>query len=195
MKIFKLKFKRKMLFFVALISLFYCVTMMQDTYGKYLTSAEANAELTIARWSILVNDQDIVNNSNFTEAVVPTFNGTSNINSNVIAPTSTGSFDLVINANDTDVSFTYTISLDTSDCVVSDLVITGYTLEGVHYDYDGSDITNDVLLTDTDKTINITFDVEWADGTGETMNNAADTEASKSNIAAFDINVNFIQKR
>ena len=63
----KMKFKRKMLFFVALISLFYCVSIMQDTYGKYLTSAEANAELTIARWSILVNSQDIVNNSNFSD--------------------------------------------------------------------------------------------------------------------------------
>ena len=195
MKIFKLKFKRKMLFFVALISLFYCVTMMQDTYGKYLTSAEANAELTIARWSILVNNQDIVNNSNFSEVVVPTFAGTSNINSNVIAPTSTGSFDLLINANDTDVSFTYTVSLDTSDCAVSDLTITGYTLNGNYYTYNGSDISNDILLTDVNKTISITFYVEWKDGTGETMNNAADTLASKENTAAFDVNVNFIQKQ
>lgn len=191
----KMKFKRKMLFFVALISLFYCVTLMQDTYGKYLTSAEANAELTIARWSILVNNQDIVNNSNFSEVVVPTFNGTTNINSNVIAPTSTGYFDLLINANDTDVSFTYTISLDTSDCIVSDLTITGYTIGNTHYTYDGSDISNDILLTDTNKTVSIRFDVEWTDGTGETMNNAADTQASKQSVAAFDINVNFIQKR
>ena len=191
----KMKFKRKMLFFIALISLFYCVTMMQDTYAKYLTSAEANAELTIARWSILVNDQDIVNNSNFSEVVVPTFNGTTNINSNVIAPTSVGYFDLLINANDTDVSFTYTVSIDTSDCNVSDLVITGYTIGETHYDYDGNDISNDILLTDTDKTVSIRFDVEWNDGTGENMNNAQDTEASKEGTAAFDINVNFIQKR
>lgn len=191
----KMKSKRKMLFFVALISLFYCVTFMQDTYGKYLTSAEANAELTIARWSILVNNQDIVNNSNFSEVVVPTFTGTSNINSNVIAPTSTGTFDLLINANDTDVSFTYTIDLDTTDCAVTDLEITGYTLNGNYYTYDGSSISNDILLTDTNKTVTITFNVEWKDGTGETMNNAADTQASKQGTAAFDINVNFIQKR
>ncbi len=191
----KMKFKRKMLFFVALISLFYCVTFMQDTYGKYLTSAEANAELTIARWSILVNNQDIVNNSNFSEVVVPTFTGTSNINSNVIAPTSTGTFDLLINANDTDVSFTYTIDLDTTDCAVTDLEITGYTLNGNYYTYDCSSISNDILLTDTNKTVTITFNVEWKDGTGETMNNAADTQASKQGTAAFDINVNFIQKR
>ena len=153
-----MKFKRKLLFFVALISLFYCVTFMQDTYGKYLTSAEANAELTIARWSILVNNQDIVNNSNFSEVVVPTFTGTSNINSNVIAPTSTGTFDLLINANDTDVSFTYTIDLDTTDCAVTDLEITGYTLNGNYYTYDGSSISNDILLTDTNKTVTVGFE-------------------------------------
>ena len=99
----KISFKRKMIFFIALISLFYCVSIMQDTYGKYLSTAEANAELTIARWSILVNTQDIVNNSDFSETVVPTFLGTTNIQSNVIAPTSTGSFELVINGENTDV--------------------------------------------------------------------------------------------
>jgi hypothetical protein len=191
----KIKFKRKMIFFVALISLFYCVTMMQDTYGKYLSAAEANAELTIARWSILVNNQDIVNNSNFTDVVTPSFLGTTNIQSNVIAPTSTGTFDLEINGENTDVSFTYTISLDTTDCTVDDLIITGYTLEGVYHAYDGSDITGDVLLNDVDKVISITFDVEWNDGTGSTMNNAADTAATKTGPAAFDIDVNFIQKQ
>ncbi len=191
----KIKFKRKMLFFVALISLFYCVSIMQDTYGKYLTSADANTELTIARWQILVNTQDIVNNSDFSEVVVPTFNGTQNIQSNVIAPTSVGTFDLLINANDTDVSFTYTISIDTSDCNVTDLTITGYTLGGVYHTYDGSDITGDILLNDVNKTVSITFDVEWTDGTGETMDNEDDTEASKDGTTSFDINVNFVQKR
>ena len=191
----KIKFKRKMIFFIALISLFYCVSMMQDTYGKYLTSAEANTELTIARWAILVNDQDVVNNSNFTDTVVPTFLGTENIQSNVLAPTSEGYFDLVINGENTDVSFTYTISLDTTDCVVQDLVITGYTIDGTHYDYDGSAISNDILLNDEDKTVSIRFDVKWNDGTGSTMNNAADTETTKQGPASFDINVNFIQKQ
>ena len=191
----KMSFKRKMIFFVALISLFYCVSMMQDTYGKYLSAAEADAELTIARWSIEVNDQDIVNNSDFSSVITPSFAGTTNIQSGVIAPTSVGSFDLEINGENTDVSFTYTISIDTSDCNVADLEITGYTLEGVYHTYDGSDITGDILLNDVDKVISITFDVEWNDGTGSTMNNAADTAASKTGPATFEIDINFIQKQ
>lgn len=191
----KSKFKRKMIFFMALISLFYCVSIMQDTYGKYLTAAEATTELTIARWQIYVNDQDIVNNSDFSEVITPTFAGTANIQSGVIAPTSTGSFNLEINGEDTDVSFTYTISLDTTDCNVSDLQITGYTIGNTHYNYTGNDITGDILLNDTNKVVSITFDVVWNDGTGSTMNNAADTAASKTGPATFDVDVNFIQKQ
>ena len=149
----KSKFKRKMIFFMALISLFYCVSIMQDTYGKYLTAAEATTELTIARWQIYVNDQDIVNNSDFSEVITPTFAGTANIQSGVIAPTSTGSFNLEINGEDTDVSFTYTISLDTTGCNVSDLQITGYTIGNTHYNYTGNDITGDILLNDTNKVV------------------------------------------
>ena len=191
----KSKFKRKMIFFMALISLFYCVSIMQDTYGKYLTAAEATTELTIARWQIYVNDQDIVNNSHFSEVITPTFAGTANIQSGVIAPTSTGSFNLEINGEDTDVSFTYTISLDTTGCNVSDLQITGYTIGNTHYNYTGNDITGDILLNDTNKVVSITFDVVWNDGTGSTMNNAADTAASKTGPATFDVDVNFIQKQ
>ena len=191
----KSKFKRKMIFFMALISLFYCVSIMQDTYGKYLTAAEATTELTIARWQIYVNDQDIVNNSDFSEVITPTFAGTTNIQSGVIAPTSTGSFNLEINGEDTDVSFTYTISLDTTDCNVSDLQITGYTIGNTHYNYTGNDITGDILLNDTNKVVSITFYVVWNDGTGSTMNNAADTAASKTGPATFDVDVNFIQKQ
>ena len=191
----KSKFKRKMIFFMALISLFYCVSIMQDTYGKYLTAAEATTELTIARWQIYVNDQDIVNNSDFSEVITPTFAGTANIQSGVIAPTSTGSFNLEINGEDTDVSFTYTISLDTTGCNVSDLQIMGYTIGNTHYNYTGNDITGDILLNDTNKVVSITFDVVWNDGTGSTMNNAADTAASKTGPATFDVDVNFIQKQ
>ena len=118
--------KRKIIFFVALISLLYCVTFMQDTYAKYVSSVSEEAELTIARWSILINNQDVVNESNFTDTITPVFAGSNNINSDVIAPTAEGYFDLVLNGENTDVSFRYTISIDTTDCVVEDLIISKY---------------------------------------------------------------------
>ena len=97
-----MKIKRKIIFFISLMSLFYCVSLMQETYAKYVSSAGANAYLTVARWNVLVNNQDIVDNSNFTDTIVPTFAGTSNIKSGVIAPTAEGSFDITIDGTDTD---------------------------------------------------------------------------------------------
>ena len=189
-----MKTKRKVIFFVALLSLFYCVTFMQDTYAKYVSSATANAGLTIARWSILVNTQDVVEESDFSETISPVFAGTSNIKSDVIAPTASGYFDIIINGENSDVSFTYTISIDTSDCVIEDLVITNYSIGNTNYTYNGNDITGNILLNDASRTKTVRFYVEWNDNAStQTMDNAADTAATAEETAAFDINVNFIQ--
>lgn len=189
-----MKIKRKIIFFIALMSLFYCITFMQDTYAKYVSSATANTDLTIARWNILVNSQDIIENSNFSQTIVPTFEGTTNIRSGVIAPTAEGYFDITLNGQNTDVSFSYTISLDESDDnTVSDLVIYKYTIDGVDYTYDSS-ITGNILLNDEVKTKTIRFHVRWNDNAStQAMNNADDTEAANSGVAALDVNVNVIQ--
>jgi len=190
-----MKTKKKIIFFVALMSLLYCITLMQDTYAKYVSSAVENAELTIARWSILVNDQDVVNESNFTDTISPVFAGSSNIASDVIAPTAEGYFELLINGTNTDVSFRYTISIDTTDCSVEDLKIKSYSINGTTYSYtEGDDITGTILLSAQDKTADIIFNVEWDDNTlTQTMDNAADTLASQEESAAFTVNVNLIQ--
>ena len=186
--------KRKIIFFVALISLLYCVTFMQDTYAKYVSSVSEEAELTIARWSILINDQDVVNESNFTDTITPVFAGSTNIKSDVIAPTAEGYFELLINGENTDVSFRYTISIDTTDCVVDDLVISRYEIDGVQYAYTGNDVTGTVLISSQNQTADVKFYVTWNDNAAtETMDNAADTAASLEESASFTVNVNLIQ--
>lgn len=189
-----MKTKRKIIFFVALMSLFYCVTFMQDTYAKYVSSTSAIADLTIARWSILINNQDVVNESDFSETISPVFAGSANIRSDVIAPTASGYFEIILNGENTDVSFSYTISIDTSDCVIEDLVITSYQIGNTTYTYNGNDITGNILLNDASRTQTIRFNVEWNDSAlTETMDNADDTAVVAEETAAFDINVNLIQ--
>ncbi len=193
-----MKIKKKILFFVALICLFYCVSLMQATYAKYVTTAETDASFTIARWNILVNTQDVKENSNFTNLIVPVFEGTTNIKEDVIAPTSEGYFDIVIDGTGTDVSYTYTLNIDYADGNdVDDLVITKYTIGEVNYVYTiGNNITDDVLVNATDKVTSIRFFVEWNDDTQtQTMDNAEDTIATKNGMAAFKVNLNVIQKQ
>lgn len=186
--------KNKIKFFIALISLVYCISLIQDTYAKYVSSASGNATMSIARWNILVNDTDIKNNSNFTNTITPVFEGNENIANNVIAPTSTGYFDIVLDGANADVSFNYTINLEvdeTSD--VSDLVIEKYTIgsDPTEYTYDGT-ISNNIILTDINKTISYRFYVTWNDSETSSMDNVGDTLAAggKAKIA---VSINFIQ--
>ena len=125
-----MKAKKKLRLLIALISLFYLVSTIQSTYAKYTSAAQANTNINVARWNILINNQDIKNNSDFSNTITPTFAGTTNIASNIIAPTSEGYFDIVLNANNTDVSFksTVTISVD-ANSDVKDLQFTKYTIE------------------------------------------------------------------
>lgn len=190
-----MKPKKKLAFFIALISMFYCVSLIESTYAKYISSVEGNANLTIARWNILVNDQDIVNNSNFSNYIVPTFDGTDYIKSGVIAPTGEGYFDITINSENTDVSFDFNITATPDDSnTVSDLVISRYEVNDVSTSYTGS-INGEMLHTNTNKTITYRFYVYWNDEAGSVMTNSDDVTASKEGTAAIKVSINFTQKR
>lgn len=189
--------KPKIRLFVALISLLYCVSLIQSTYAKYVTSADANANITIARWNVLINNQDVKNNSDFSSKITPVFAGNNNIAANIIAPTSTGYFDIIVNGNNSDVSFTYTITLSNdTNTKVTDLKLVNYTLDGgTATNFVDNKITGDVLLNDSNKTHTIRVYVMWNDDSStETMNNASDTAATSDGKAIMDINVNLIQK-
>jgi hypothetical protein len=189
--------KPKIRLFVALISLLYCVSLIQSTYAKYVTSADANANIAIARWNVLINNQDVKNNSDFSSKITPVFAGNDNIAANIIAPTSTGYFDIIVNGNNSDVSFTYTITLSNDiNTKVTDLKLVNYTLDGgTATNFVDNKITGDVLLNDSNKTHTIRVYVMWNDDSStETMNNASDTAATSDGKAIMDINVNLIQK-
>lgn len=189
-----MKIKRKIVFFVALMSLFYCVSLMQETYAKYISSATANTELTIARWNVLVNNQDILNNSNFSNTITPVFEGTSHIKNGIIAPTAEGYFDITINGDNTDVSFNYSISLSlANENTVSDLEITKFKIGSIEYPY-SSTVTGTIQLNDLDREQTVRFYVKWNDDDQtENMDNEDDTEATVNGVAAVKVDVNVIQ--
>ena len=188
--------KRKILFFVALMSLFVLITMMQNTYAEYVSSADATAEFTVARWNILINDQDILQNSDFSDTILPEFEGTNYIKQGVIAPTAEGYFEITLDGTDTDVSYTYTITANISpDSDVTDLELYKYEIDNVEYTYNPSTgITNSTAYDALDKTVTVKFYVRWNDNPAtQNMTNADDTAATVDGLAAFDIHVNVIQ--
>ena len=195
----KIIHNRKFRLLIAFISLLLLIDLVQDTYAKYITSVEANAPFTIARWYFEVNEQDVISNSDFSNTIVPQFDSNANIASGVIAPTSTGHFEVEIDATDVGVSYDQVISLvQSDDNTVSDIRFTGYKIgEGSVIDFDDQEhtsITTTHLLGQGSSTTTYTFYIEWLDGTGETMDNEDDTEAAANGTAAVTVNIQFIQK-
>lgn len=191
-----MKINHRIKIFIALLSLLYLITLVQDTYAKYTSSANANTNITISRWNILVNNQDIKNNSNFTNTIKPVFEDNENIATGVIAPTSKGYFDIIIDGTKTDVSFQYNINLALSNLnTVSDLKLTNYKVndDDTLHQIENNVISNQILYDSDNKIIKYRIFVEWIDGETETMNNEADTEAAINGIAAYDIAINVIQ--
>ena len=189
---------RKIRFVIAFGLLCLLIGMIQSSYAKYVSSASATGKFTIAEWTFKVNNIDVVSGSNFSNTLVPTYDTNTNISSGVIAPTSTGYFDLVIDSTKVDVSYNQTITVSTGDDnTITDLKITGYRInnsETILFTGENNTITTTHNLSDTNKTNTYRIYIEWFDGTGESMNNAADTAAASNGVASVKVDLNFTQK-
>ena len=191
--------KRKhFIYILAFLSFVLCIFFIQESYAKYLTSTSENASINVARWRILVNNKDIREGNTADAVIVPVFDGNENIASGIIAPTSEGYFDLVIDATEADVSFKYNINFSVNDdSAVSDLVATKYSINNgnvVDLNRDNQSITNEVLQANNTAPIYIRVYVIWDDGENSAMDNTADTEATKNGkTAKMNVNLSFIQ--
>lgn len=200
--IYKIGIEKIFIAFGAIASLV-GVGILTYTYSKYVTGTSGNASVRIARWNLTVNNQDIVNNNNFSSVISPVFPGNSNISSGVIAPTAEGYFDIVIDGSNTDVSFSYTITTsDNANSAVSDLVLSGYSIDGgERQDVSSTNgqisITNSILYNDVDKNVSLRVYFMWNDDSdnGAEMDNDDDTDATKNtnNRALLNVNVTFVQ--
>lgn len=190
---------KKILFFIVLCIFFIVFYIISNTFAKYLSSANSSANIAIAKWNIKVNNISIKDNTDISSTIIPVFPGNENISNNVIAPTAEGYFDLVIDINDVDVSFKYTItSIVDESSPVKDFSITGYSIDnGPKIEFGANEekvITETILLNSNISNRNIRIYIKWIDDDSQTMNNAEDTLATVSgNPAVFDVIINFSQ--
>lgn len=177
--------------------------VLASTYSKYVTGTTGNADVRIARWKIRVNNQDVINNYNISSLIQPVFPGNTNIASGVIAPTAEGYFDIVIDGTNTDVSFNYEITTsENEDSAVSDLVLSGYSIDGgqrqtINSQNGQLSLTDSISYDQADKEISVRVYFMWNDdeNDGATMDNTDDTNATKNddNLAKINVNVRFVQ--
>ena len=189
---------KKRLILLVVLSIILCLFFVQESLAKYITAADETANISIARWKILVNDEDIRDEKTVNTVINPVFLGNDNIAENIIAPTSEGYFDLIIDAREADVSFKYKISMSVNqNSSVKDLVATKYVVNGgepITMDINNQTIENTVLYGNNNSTINIRVYIVWNDGDGSLMDNSADTLATTSgNSAMMNVSLNFTQ--
>lgn len=189
--------KKKITLLLTLLSILACIFFIKDSYAKYITSRNESTNLTVARWRILVNNNDIRNSNTTNTVITPVFDGTDNIKEGIIAPTSEGYFDLVIDATEADVSFKYKIDLSVNEnSIVKDLIATKYTInngEEITLDRDNQTIENTVLRVNNTSVINIRVFIKWDDGENATMDNTQDTQATNTGTAKMNVNLTFTQ--
>lgn len=194
---------KKTIFFISILIICLTLILIAQTYAKYLTSTSGTASIPVAKWNIVLNNQSIKNNSDISSSIAPVFPGNENIASGIIAPTSTGYFDLSLDFSNVDVSCSYSINSTVDDSsLIKDLVITGYSIDDgpvVNLDDYNQTIENTILYTDTERTKNIRVFIMWNDDSeNSTMTNQDDTSASSSsadstNVALFKVSINFKQ--
>lgn len=196
----KLKFKYIILI-IALILLSLSAYIISQTYAKYISTAGAQTDLTIAKWHIKVNDTHITSGTDISSTITPVFPGNTHIKQGIIAPTAEGYFDLELDFVEVDVSFKYTVDISVNaNSDVADMAITGYSFDAgttvVPFVAGNTTIEEDILLTSTLTERNIRIYIMWDDDDlTETMDNAADTltTTDPTNRALVDVSIAFTQ--
>lgn len=194
-----MKNHKKLLILLSFLLILSLIFLVIQIYAKYLSTANGNTEMAIARWNILVNDLSIKNNTDISSSIIPEFPGNENISSGIIAPTAEGYFDLNLNFEAADVSFKYEITTSVDEqSPVKDLVATGYSIDGgekINFTNYNDPITETIPLESDVKNRLIRIYVLWNDDENSTqMDNTADTVATSSDTPAiFHVNISFTQ--
>ena len=198
--------KFKVLFVIA--SLAITLSLMSNTYSRYVASSQGNVELEFAKWQLLVNNTDITTNTSSNISFEPTIEANANVAANKVAPASTGYFDIEIDPTNADVSFKYKINLSIDNENIPDLRITKYAIVPEEYS-EGDALQENYLNNNTIEntlhygskefkkfTIRVYF--QWFEGENESMNDDADSiigaEAATNNTTfSINANINFEQ--
>lgn len=186
--------KKKITLILAIFSLLFSLNMIDETYAKYISLTNGVAQMNIARWDIIVNNEHVKNGQTLNTLIEPNYVDNVNVAAGVIAPGSMGYFDVTIDPGMTDVSFDYEISVKSADTsIVNDVVLSKYYID---------DEANMVIVDDVTDKITNSFDINqskdaqtvrvyvlWNDDVNtENMNNEADTtvghNASDANLTA-----------
>lgn len=182
----KFKFNIK-LFFLFLTILFFILTafLINNTFARYITSLTATSTVEMGRWLILVNNQNIIENSNLSERIIPVFNSNPTyIAEDKIVPTSTGYVTVNINYEEVSVPFEYKISfLQGNSTPLTDFKFTDYSIDGgpaIPVDNLNSIITGNITPDGITTEHNFLLNFAWLDDSSASLDDSKDTAYSRN---------------
>ena len=188
--------KRKVLFVLSCLWFIISFLIIRVTYAKYLTSLGSNANIGIASWKILLNNQDILNNSDFSANLNLVFPGSDYYLEDCIVPGAIGYFDLVIDSSEINLAYQYTVTAtadENSD--IADAKVIGFSFPGQqdYITYLNENVTN--VQGSANASVNsstIRVYVSWDDDPAtQTLTDAQDTAIALSSGDAI-VNVNVV---
>lgn len=203
---------KKIKILLVILSLAITLSLMSNTFSRYVSKATGNIDMAFSKWQILVNNVDITSNTSSSIDLTPVLEENNNVATNTVAPGSKGYVDIDIDPTNVDVSFNYSINLEVKNEEVKDLIITNYAI--LDQNYIEGDLIETIPLEDN--TINETllynntidnfkfepFTVriyfEWYEGENEQLNDDEDTEigtkaANENTPLEITASINFEQ--
>lgn len=196
-----MKLKIKIILFLMFLSLL--ISNVSSTYSRYVSQANGNITTDFAKWQIFVDNTNITENYDTSLTFTPNIDTNENVASGKVAPGSTGYFDIEINAENVDVSFTYNITLDSSSSDVPDLKVTKYAILSedditnnniITTDYNGINIEDNVIHNNSEdlKKFVVRVFFMWDDTESSTMSDTEDTSVGTKAANGEDIDFNLV---
>lgn len=192
---------------IILLIFFILFLIIRNAYSKYLSNNDSFTKTHISNWHILLNDEDITSNKDFSEIVEITLDENENIAENVIAPTSSGHINLVLESTDTELPFKYEIEpIVDENSNLPDFKIYGFSInngEITELSEDEKTVTG-IVIPPVDENGNFTKEevinnfnlyLEWYDKEDNVLDNQNDVLISKleNSIATVKLKVTITQ--
>ena len=174
----------KLKFFIVCFMLIILVSLMSNTFSKYVSSADGDLNVSFAKWQILVNNLDISDAANSEILFVPVIDSNNEVEENSVAPSSSGYFDIAIDPSNVALSFNYNITFSIENDDIPDLMISEYAILPVDdspiekISLDNNIIEKDMIYDPENpfKPFTIRLFFKWYEGENELMDDLADTE-------------------
>lgn len=141
------------LFFYLFLTSFFA---FYNTLAKYSTIVEDVPTVDIAKWNIMVNNEETIEGQTLTNTIKLIPNDSQTTANNKLAPGQEGYFDIIINPEGTEVSIEYTVQVNTTT-LHPDINLTQYSIleDNITKNYENKEITGNIELTENSSALTV----------------------------------------